>query len=69
MNKKAISFERAFTKAMAAGKISPCPKCGSSNLEVEYYFGLVGIHCKDCYVPSVPCYRNLETAIKKWNVK
>ena len=67
MNKLEEKFTKAFDKAKAAGKIMPCPHCGSDNLETVYYYGLIGIHCKDCYVPSTPCYRNLEAAIKNWN--
>lgn len=69
MNKLEEKFINMFMKAKTDGNILPCPCCGSTNLELEYYHGLVGIHCKDCYVPSVACYKKFDIAVKKWNEK
>lgn len=52
-----------------AEDIKSCPYCGSNNLELRRWHGLIGIYCKnkDCPRTKTNYYKTLDAAIKGWN--
>lgn len=49
--------------------LRPCPKCGSLDLEIQTWRGMIGVVCMnpECPRVSTSYYRTKAAAVRKWN--